>query len=58
MGSFFKKKAPLHTAVAATPQIRRSAEQPFGILQGYTPLQQGESRLYRAIREAVPVVEL
>ena len=30
---------------------------PFGLLPGYVPLQPGEARLYRAIREAVPLVD-
>ncbi len=57
MGSFFKKKPTKGLAAAATPQIRRSSQQPFGMLQNYVPLQSGESQLYRAIREAIPVVD-
>ena len=50
-----KKESPIDAA--ATPQIRRSDSAPFGMLGGYTALQQGEVRLYRAIRESVPVVD-
>jgi len=53
---FFKRKQETSIA-AASPQIRRGDEQPFGILRGYVPLQKGESKLYRAIREAVPLVD-
>ena len=52
---FFQKKEP--AAAAATPQIRRSSLAPLSALGGYVPLQQGEARLYRAIREAVPLVD-
>ena len=38
-------------------QIRESGRQPFGMLDGYVPLQNGEIDLYRSIREAVPVVD-
>ena len=62
---FFKKKSPPLPAVpaveaapaAATPQIRRGDAQPFSVFRGYVPLMRGETRLYRAIREAVPVVD-
>lgn len=44
---------------AAPPQIqmRSSQRHPFGIFDGYVPLCDGEVRLYRAVREAVPVVD-
>lgn len=57
MGPFFKKKPPQALAATATPQLRRGSEQPFGMLNSYVPLQRGETRLYRAIREAIPVVD-
>ena len=53
---FFKRKEETQIAVAA-PQIRRGDEQPFGMLKGYVPLQRGEAGLYRAIREALPLVD-
>jgi len=56
MKLFRRKREPALEA-AATPQIRRSDSVPFGMLGGYTALQQGEVRLYRAIRESVPVVD-
>lgn len=38
-------------------QIRDWNSHPFGALSSYVPLNQGELRLYRAIREAVPIVD-
>ena len=38
-------------------QLRDSSRHPFGILDGYVPLRDGEARLYRTVREAVPVVD-
>lgn len=53
---WFKKQA----APAAPPgevQLRNGERHPFGILGDYVPLRSGEARLYRAVREAVPVVD-
>ena len=38
-------------------QIQRSDTPPFGLPGHYTPLQTGDKHLYRAIREAVPLVD-
>ena len=38
-------------------QLRGGENHPFGMLRGYVPLRNGEVRLYRAVREAVPVVD-
>lgn len=38
-------------------QLRDAARHPFGILDGYVPLRTAETQLYRAVREAVPVVD-
>ena len=56
MKLFRRKQEPIIEA-AATPQIRRSDCAPFGMLGGYTALQQGEVRLYQAIRANVPLVD-
>ena len=48
----FKKKE-----TAAQVQLRGTQNHPFGMLEGYVPLKNGEIGLYRAIREAVPVVD-
>ncbi len=53
--TWFEKKKP-ETASAAV-QIRQGETHPFGMMGSYVPLSQGELRLYRAIREAVPIVD-
>ena len=40
-----------------TVQLRSGEKHPFGLLDSYVPLGSGETRLYRTIREAVPVVD-
>ena len=52
---FFKRKGG-GTAAAAV-QLRRREGYPFGVPYGDVPLGTGEARLYRAVREAVPVVD-
>ena len=42
---------------AAVVQVRRGEGQPFGVLDRYVPLRTGETALYRAIREGVPIVD-
>lgn len=44
-------------APAAVVQLRDAGRHPFVQLDGYVPLGRGETALYRAIREAVPVVD-
>ena len=41
----------------AEVQLRSAQRHPFGALREYVPLGRGEARLYRAVREAVPVVD-
>lgn len=53
MRLFEKKKAE----GAAVVQMRGGGTHPFGILDNYVPLRHGEIALYRAVREAVPVVD-
>ncbi len=55
MGLFRKKQTPEGGGLAV--QIREGGRHPFGVLDGYVPLHQGEIPLYRAIREAVPIVD-
>ena len=50
-----KRKAP--AVPAAAVQLRDTGRHPFTQLSGYVPLSRGEMALYRAIREAVPVVD-
>ena len=54
MKLFRKKQAPVQGAAV---QVRNSPKHPFGALERYVPLQEADSRLYRAIREAVPIVD-
>ena len=52
---WFKKRQG--TAAPAAVQLRSTERHPFGMLGDYVPLSRGETRLYRAVREAVPVVD-
>ena len=45
------------TPVAAQCQLRCGTSHPFGELRGFTPLGTGEERIYRQLREAVPVLD-
>lgn len=51
----FKKHPP--APVPAGRVQTRPASNPFGILDSYAPLQTPETRLYSAMREAVPVID-
>ena len=53
MRLFAKKRSGPGTAV----QLRAGQRHPFGVFDGYVPLGGGEDRLYRTIREAVPVLD-
>ena len=53
MNWFKRQPAP----AAGTVQLRDAGRRPFGALGGCVPLRAGETRLYRAVREAVPVVD-
>lgn len=46
-----------HGPTAVSTQIRSVSQHPFGMLDNYIPLGGGDIRLYRAIREAVPVLD-
>ena len=43
--------------VAAVCQLRSGTSHPFGALRGYVPLGAGEERVYRQMREAIPVLD-
>lgn len=51
MKIFSKKKQNVRV------QLRDGSKHPFGLLSAYVPLGGAETRLYREIREAVPVVD-
>jgi hypothetical protein len=53
MGIFKKPKE----APAKAVQIRSAERHPFGMFDSYVPLGGGEIKLYRSIREALPVVD-
>ena len=42
---------------AAAVQLRSTRKGPFGMLEDYVPLRDGETELYRTVREAVPVLD-
>ncbi len=48
-----KKKA----GVEAVCQLRMGSQHPFGTLLGFSPLGGGEERIYRELREAIPVLD-
>ena len=52
--NWFKRR---QTAAAAPVQLRDVSRRPFGALGQCVPLRAWETRLYRAVREAVPVVD-
>ena len=54
MGGKGKKTAGIPAAAA---QLRDAGRHPFVQLDGYVPLGRGETTLYRAIREGVPIVD-
>ena len=43
--------------VAAVCQLRSGSSHPFGALKGFVPLGAGEERIYRQLREAIPVLD-
>ena len=43
--------------VSAVCQLRSGQTHPFGALRGYVPLGTGEERIYREMREAIPVLD-
>ena len=52
-----KKKQPLEGTVAVNCQLRSTNSHPFGALKGWVPLGGGEERIYRQLREAIPVLD-
>ena len=57
MGFWKRKEPPAQAAGAASAQLRDASRHPFSALDGYVPLRHGETAVYRAIREGVPVVD-
>ena len=52
-----KKKRKEQGAVAAACQLRGGTAHPFTDLRGFVPLGNGEERVYRQMREAIPVLD-
>ena len=53
----WKRRAAGQETAAGPVQLRGSEWHPFALLDGYVPLHEPAFGLYRAIREAVPVVD-
>ena len=52
-----KRKSKKTGAVAAACQLRSGTAHPFTDLRGFVPLGMGEERVYRQLREAIPVLD-
>ena len=52
-----KRKKKENGAVAAVCQLRCGDVHPFGAMRSFTPLGGGEERVYREMREAIPVLD-
>ncbi len=52
-----KRKKDKTSPVAAACQLRGGSIHPFGAMRGFTPLGGGEERIYREMREALPLLD-
>ena len=52
-----KRKGKEGAVAAQACQLRSGGSHPFGALKGYVPLGSGEDRVYRQVREAIPVLD-
>jgi len=52
-----KRKRKENAVAAQASQLRFSNSHPFGALRGFVPLGGGEERIYRELREAIPVLD-
>ncbi len=52
-----KRKEKQKEIGAAACQLRSTRGYPFGTLRGFVPLGNGEDRIYRQLREAIPVLD-
>jgi len=52
-----KRKRKEARVAAAACQLRTGNAHPFGLLRGFTPLGSNEDRVYRELREAIPVLD-
>jgi len=52
-----RRKRKEQAAATAACQLRGGSTHPFGALKGFVPLGGGEERVYREMREAIPVLD-
>ncbi len=52
-----KRKRKENNVAARACQLRASTGHPFGALRGFVPLGSGEDKIYRQLREAIPVLD-
>ncbi len=52
-----RRKRKEEAGVSAVCQLREGSVHPFGMLRGFVPLGSGEERIYRQMREAIPVLD-
>ena len=52
-----KRKKKESTSISAVCQLRDGRIHPFGALRSYVPLGTGEDRVYRELREGIPVLD-
>ena len=52
-----KRKTKEGAVAAQACQLRSGNLHPFGVLKGHVPLGSGEDRVYRQVREAIPVLD-
>ena len=52
-----KRKKQENGVMAAVCQLRSGERHPFGAMRSFTPLGGGEERIYREMREAIPVLD-
>lgn len=59
MSIFKRAKNPIENNGADATSVQTSCEHchPFGYLNGYTPLVSADDRLYKSIREGVPIID-
>ena len=51
------KRKKEKNGVTAVCQLRNGDLHPFGAMRGFVPLGGGEERVYREMREAIPVLD-
>ena len=54
---WFERRTKAKPPAVPAVQVRQGDSHPFGMMEGYMPLQNGQVELYRAIREALPIVD-